>query len=265
MTSKARSLKPLAGGGAQARRGFTAVEIAMVATVIAIIALLILPIYRQRVEAARKAAVIDELSSIAKAQLLVEADVNMQARLQDLDNTQVVNFDGGNAQEIIPFAAWNGTLEAVVPKSRQTLIGVDVTGEPNWKGPYLAMKKTATVQELQDYWYNGPTLGAGGFIYVVGQGTPAYPGPPPIVDNPTADRYPLDPWGNPYIFFGVGRFPNDAPLSESFFNSSVAYSLGPDGLPGDEITPFGNPGAYRPRAPLGDGVLGLGDDEEYRF
>ncbi|MDK2971241.1 MAG: hypothetical protein PWP23_996 [Candidatus Sumerlaeota bacterium] len=247
--------------------GFTAVEMAMVATVIAIIALLILPIFRQRAEAAREAAVVDELSSLAKAQLLVEADTGIQARLQDLDNGQGIDNGLSNAVAT-PLAAWNGTLETVLPISRATI-------DANWKGPYAAPKNFLYVGDinadafLSNYIYQGP--GSPGFIYVVGNGyEPAYTGgeaddfSSPDINNLPGDRYPVDPWGQPYIFYGQGRFPADD-LTESTFNSSVLYSLGPDGIPGLDTVPFQAADSYRRPTVYNGSTLGQGDDFEYRF
>jgi type II secretory pathway pseudopilin PulG len=234
--------------------GFTAVEMAMVATVIAIIALLILPIFRQRAEAAREAAVVDELSSLAKALLLVEADTGIQVRLQDLDNGQGLT----NSPDVsTPLAAWNGTLEAVIPKARATV-------DANWVGPYAAPKNFLTNAEitgtLPGYIYQGS--GSPGYIYVVGVSGPQYPGTPS--NDSGDDRYPVDPWGQPYVFYGQGRFPADD-ASESTFNTSVLYSLGPDGIPGLDLIPFQRADSYRRPSATNASTLGQGDDYEYRF
>src|SRR5690606_14248378 len=161
----------------------------------------------------------------------------------------------------VPDAAWNGTLEANGPKARATLFpGAD--GEGGWQGPYTTMKNYETVQNLQDYWYDSPR-GIIGFIYVVGNGQgPAYPDG--TEDEVAFDRYPVDPWGNPYIFYGKGRFPNDAdPGVESYFTSSLAYSLGPNGLPNGAVTAFAPADIYT-RQYL-ENNLGTGDDVDYRF
>lgn len=237
--------------------GFTAVEMAMVATVIAIIALLVLPIFRQRAEAARQAAVLDELASLAKVLLLAEADTGIQPRLQDLDNGR-----GFGSATDTPIAVWNGTLESTgVAIARATI-------DANWEGPYAAAKNFVTIGQLQsvpflsNYIYQG--LGSPGFIYVAGVSGPAYPGVP----EDASDRYPVDPWGQPYIFYGQGRFPAFE-STESVFNTSVLYSLGPDGIPGTDTVPFQRADSYR--RPILSGpfqnssTLGQGDDIEYRF
>lgn len=224
--------------------GFTAVEIAMVASVIAILALLILPIFRQRAEAARLAVVEDELASIAKVQLLIEADTNIQARLQDLDNVERDPASSPSSDVAPPIAAWNGTLGTSGLPAANTI-------QELWKGPYAAYKNhlvlgsDLSVQQQNLYVY--PNSANKGFIYIDTANE----------DNWEEDKYPKDPWGQPYIFFGAGRFP--AATGESVFNSSVIYSMGPDGSPGDGF--FGTANAYSREA----GVLGTGDDIEYRF
>lgn len=259
------------------RRGFTAVEVAMVATVIAIIALLALPIFRSRVESAREAAVLDELSSLAKVQLLVEADVNYYARLQDLDNGQNIDLNGPGIQNsparAVPIAGWNGTLNTGTGAPTR---GVWIN---NWQGPYLgaasggrsnSVRRTASVGELQNYWFNGP-LGDAGFIWVVGQnGMPSYSDPNfgTVNDNFNDDRYPIDPWGQPYIFFGPGTYgPNNFPggFTESTYQSSLLVSLGPDGVPGTAIGPFTEPQAYFRSALESTEGLPDVDDFLYRF
>ncbi len=261
---------PRRGALRHGRRGFTAVEIAMVATVIAILALLILPIFRQRTEEAREAAVRDELQSLAKAYILVEADLNgFQPRLQDLDNV----MNTGSAQVNValrstepPYAEWNrtlgftsGTSPNVVPNNRPTTV------VPNWKGPYVAMPKFTTVDDIQfllpDAVYpNGP-------VYVVGANaaSPQYADPGGNLSDDPLDRYPVDPWGNPYFFFGTGRLSD---LQESTFNSRVIYSMGPNGLPGNGAN---SPLIYLRKgdaflsAPTTRGELGTGDDREFIF
>ena len=72
----------------------------------------------------------------------------------------------------------------------------------------------------------------------------------------------MDPWGQPYLFFGIGRLDLPGFSNESTFNSSVVYSTGPNGVPGNQSSQ-NFPGDYRRES----GVLGdpLTDDLEYRF
>lgn len=274
------AVRPRPGFQVRGRRGFTAVEITMVATVIAILALLVLPIFRDRVEAARLAAAQDELDSIAKAILMVEADIGkgFQPRLQDLDNGEPlggVAIVRGDIEP--PVAAWNWTLEEPEqPFSRQRVVS-------GWKGPYLSFKRFAYVNstgalnpELDPRWWTNT-----GNVLVVGQaGIPNFTGfGGPWTDNVNltagdeelADRYPIDPWGSPYLFFGKGRFdlstaatnnvPPNAGDNYEYPNARL-YCLGPNGVPGNSVAaPFSVPNDYRREG----GVLGTGDDIDYRF
>ncbi len=221
-------------------RGFTAVEIAMVATVIAIIALLALPIFRQRTEEARESAVFDELSSLAKVQLLAEADTGFQVRLQDLSKPKL---DGSSPVTI---------------KTWDTRVINTNTLESNWEGPYIALnsRNSVSVDDLQDFWYS--PVDGNGFIAVVSANPLARraPGGGESADNTADDRYPIDPWGNPYVFFGEGNL-NPIAGNESNFNTSILVSFGPDGnvgnLPDDILT---NPNAYRRWNGVNTGQIG---------
>ncbi|MCB2154787.1 hypothetical protein KQI84_07855 [bacterium] len=230
--------KPMQQAARNHKRGFTAVEIAMVASVIALIALLILPIFRQRTREARIVAANDELSSIAKAQLLVEADAGIQARLQDLDNGPRIEGEGWDPPTHPPRlyseqdfgVAWNGKVA----------ISGDAI-ETNWGGPYLAFKREISMSNMPDFYLST----FGGPIFVDGAT------PDTVLER---DRYPVDPWGQPYLFFGT----------ETSFNSSVIFSLGEDGIPGDASAP-GVSSDYE-RAPLQNAIQNdNGDDIEYRF
>jgi type II secretory pathway pseudopilin PulG len=252
------------------RRGFTAVEIAMVATVIAILALLILPIFRKRTEEARQAAVRDELQSLAKAYILVEADLDgFQPRLQDLDN--VMNTSSAQVNQPLratepPYAEWNHTIgftAAISPVATQNNRTTRVV--PNWKGPYIANPKYSAVADIEfllpdAIFPNGP-------VYIVGANasSPQFTDGGGTFSDDDADRYPIDPWGNPYLFFGSGRLNDD---TESFFNSRVIYSMGPNGIPGDgTISPllYLRKGDAFLTDPSTRGELGTGDDHEYIF
>lgn len=243
------------------RRGFTAVEIAMVASVIAIIALLILPVFRQRAEEARKVAVQDELQSLTKALLLVEADMpggGFLPRLNDLDNPEntaltslsppTPGFDPPRARWIPGTSSLTpGRYEVITPAARYYSTVV-----PNWKGPYVAMKNTMSLQDVLN-----------GFI----QTTDRRQGPIAIFD-PTSgvpvadqidgnlatntDRYPKDPWGSPYILFGP---------EETIYNSRELYSMGPNQLPGLTTNPAPPDSDFDRRS----GVLGTGDDYSFKF
>ncbi len=238
-------------------KGFTAVEIAMVASIIAILALLILPIFRQRAEEARKVAVQDELQSLTKALLLVEADIpsgGFLPRLNDLDNpenttitalsTPTPGFDPPRARWIPGTSALTpGIFDAITPDA-QYYSGV----VPFWKGPYVAMKNTCTLQYILDN-YLQATDRLEGPIAILDTTS----GAPNPIDGDLAnstDRYPVDPWGSPYLLFGP---------EETVYNSRALYSLGPNRNPGLQVIPANSD--YNRRT----GVLGTGDDYSFIF
>jgi len=75
------------------------------------------------------------------------------------------------------------------------------------------------------------------------------------------DRYPIDPWGNPYLFFAPGQLIISGVTSnETDYLAPVVYSMGPNGVPGNLTT-----------APVASdylrdsGVLGTGDDVTWQF
>ncbi len=230
------------------QKGFTAVEIAMVASVIAILALLILPIFRQRAEEARVAAVQDELQSLAKALLLVEADMpaGFVPRLSDLDNpenTELSDTDPINTNVDPPRARWRRGLSPADPGFFEEIPLVEYfsTIVPNWRGPYIAAPNTIPLATVRD-----------GFPLLTDQNQGPIAVFTPGIDAGSVDidRYPIDPWGTPYLLFGQ---------EETIYNVRTLYSLGPNGVPSNDFS--GNPANYDRRT----GLLGTGDDFEFQF
>ncbi len=234
------------------KRGFTAVEIAAVATIIAILALLILPIFRQRTEDARRVAAEDELQSLVKALLLVEADMpggNFLPRLNDMDNRadpQLATIDPTTQDLAPPRVRWfRGTAET--PGTFEPIPNAEYFNSvvPNWRGPYIAMRRSISLSQLQEQFPLALDTAQGPIAII------------PEVDGQVLDddRYPVDPWGSPYLLFGA----DDPP-----WNSRALYSLGPDGLPGGPETRGGevdNPAFWDRR----NEVLGTGDDLFFIF
>lgn len=252
-------------------RGFTAVEIAMVASVIAILALLILPIFRQRAEEARLAAAQDEVQSLVKALLLVEADIpggRFLPRLQDLDNRSYKDDPGGVGTSPSPSVAlepprayWlpgNATIRGrfISIDDPQFTINYPGTIIPNWSGPYVAYRNTIPLSDLVAR-FDAATDGRSNTTESRAPGT----GPIAVFDGGidalslNNDRYPIDPWGHPYLLFGP---------EETIYNIRAIYSVGPDGVPGPiPGTPGGAAADYDRR----NGVLGVlgSDDIEFIF
>ncbi len=214
-------------------QGFTAVEIAMVATVIAILALLILPLFRTRTEEAKKTAALDDMRSLAIAEMAAFADTGHYFRLQDLDNTQQhADLPPLSTQDIqpdrhVPVAYWNGPLS----ENEYTNF---ISGE-TWKGPYTSLPKHSTYEKMSARTYLFQSAGGtGGAIMDLQSRSVALDGDPPVVRNDVSeDKIPIDPWGNPYLFFGTGRRGELAPAQESDYGTAVIYSLGPDGQAGN--------------------------------
>lgn len=236
---------------AGAGKGFTAIEIVMVATVIAIIALLILPLFRSRTDVARLVAAQDELDSIVKAATLASADTGNWFRLNDMDNSTLYNDPLVDPATEVPIAFWNRTLSAAERQSLST--------SEKWQGPYMAFKKTTTLGELIAA--NYPALWRnGGPIFHIGNGGAA-PNAALGANDSNDDRYPVDPWGSPYIFFAPGRLNNpNSGLTESTFGNGAVYSLGPNGVPGNLTGTVTAQDFLRER-----GIIGTGDDLKVIF
>jgi type II secretory pathway pseudopilin PulG len=239
------------------------VEIAMVASVIAIIALLILPIFRKRAEDAREVAAQDEVQSLVKALLLVEADMpggGYLPPLNDLDNRESQGTTLNDTPDLQPSRLKWGEL---TPGNFGFGILSDAewsaTSVPNWRGPYIAVRKSVTLAELrvrhpETTSSNGQGSGQGP-IFIPPLGAVAANSPNPwTATSIAADRYPIDPWGRPYLLFG----------SETDFNVRAVYSMGANGVPGP---PTSNP--TRPTIASDydrvNGILGDGDDIEFIF
>ena len=216
------------------QRAFTAVEVAMVASVIAILALLILPIFRQRAEEAKVTAANDEIQSLAKALILIEADLpggNFLPQLSDLDNRENTVADrtaAGFDPTLEPATTiWNRTtaLFEINP-----IASYNATVRANWRGPYIAVRNTKSLTEIATAYpqltANGANLGP---ITIFGNNGFTFANDP-YTSNATAldnERYPVDPWGTPYLLYGP----------ETVYNVRLLLSLGPNATPGNNATP----------------------------
>ena len=230
------------------KRGFTAIEIAVVATIIAILSLLVIPLFRERSKQAKIAAAYDDMQSLGKAEQLAYAECNIYLRLQDIDNTNTYDPSGIPVMGYdvdLPIAAWNRPLEN---DERKTLAR-------NWKGPYAAHNSSELVGFLYTPFSGmfsnspvGPGSGLRGPVFFDGR------------DNPN-DRYPVDPWKGPFIYHAE---------EETFINgskvtlSNVIYCLGPNGIPGNTGV-LTNADDFQRWEKYSLSPLGTGDDLEYRF
>lgn len=239
--------------------GFTAVEIAMVASVIAILALLILPMFRNRSEEAKSVAARDELQSLAKALLLAQADTGRYFRLQDLDNGLASALDRPDINVPITDA-----FDTLTENQRFQLVqpsGAVQLGASYWRGPYISFQKSITLGQLlaaRPYLFRNqaqPAIPFQGPIWSAhstsGTGFPKSGNVYGAVFDPNADRIPVDPWGSPYLFIAETQYGGHRML----------FSMGPNGIPGNTTTPT-DPTRYYP-PPVGE--LGTGDDIQYIF
>ena len=263
-----------------AQRGFTAIEIAMVATVIAIFALLVLPIFRNRVEQAKIAAANSDLVSLYKALTLEEADTSYFVRLEDLDNgTWDTKFNP---------PAWGVTTEVPIFRyGQEGNLGLSKSMNQadwrifaqKWKGPYIAFQNSVSYYDaLNDSKFNFMLRSRAGSYQLFRpiQDIPqsgGFTGDPTDAPNNLFDsadlnrpnRIPVDPWGDPYLFYPPD---NKTIGNETGYGQSWLVCLGPDGLPGDSTTnPTNDPNAYLRSFVNGSGVtpLGTGDDLVVRF
>lgn len=271
-----RNLKTPATRG---NAGFTAIEIAMVAAVIAILSLIVLPVFRNRVEDAKIAAAQADLSALMKAQQVVKADIDGYARLEDLDNVQLFGYatwpTNGIDKEVPAFKYENPTNTAPPADTRHILSDIQrgqLAGSetiPRWKGPYIAFQRHILEEDLA-------TLDAAAFLLANNAGGPGFSTAPerPIQnitggdqqDHPQS-RIPVDPWGNPYLFFPPTGNRADVNAAGDEFPSSVIYSMGPNGMPGNGDA-AANTVAYTREGTLTlpDGqALGEGDDLMVEF
>lgn len=246
-------------------RGFSAVEVIAVATIIAILALILIPVLTSQVDKSKLAAASDELSSLAKVISLAQAETNRYFRLQDYDNTS--QYDGtaniiNDPTTEVPVTYWGMTMHLTTGERRR-LARI-------WDGPRTNFHKFSTLQDLYSAYPGAFTqitppgqigLNVEGPIHVfvtrpLGAGNPSEPFP---TQDERHDLYPLDPWGNPYLFFAPGIVSLPGGTQESIY-SPIIYSMGPNGVPGNAGIPqFIDyyPGAGRP--------LGTGDDITWKF
>lgn len=234
------------------KRAFTAVELTMVAAIIAIISLLVIPVLRRRTDMARVSACRAEMKSFATAQTLAQAETGHYYRLFDLSSSPEFDMNDNNYIRQVPLFDWKG--REFTNMERRILAD-------NWEGPYVEFEETAEekymyFQELlvlaPYYFFDQPaheTRGntIGGIYYDGG-----------TVNDFARAMVPLDPWGNPYFFFG----PESG--EETTYHSSIIWSLGPDGIVGDkdnDTNIIENPDSYR-RNPEQGGQFGQGDSDD---
>ena len=248
-------------------RGFTAIEVSAVATIIAILALILIPIMRTRVEEARIAAATDDMVGLDKAASMAFAYTGKSFRTFDLlqPRPNLENLTVGSAAynaelQKLPKAFWN---RAVTAADEPNLVA-------NWEGPYIAVQASMTLDEALNFFPH---------LFRSEDGSASGSGPIFSVDADDDDeqgnnararrKVPIDPWGAPYLMFGVGPMgtagnPADTRSAETNFSTAVVYSLGPNSLPGNDLDSSNSAKYFRPIVG-GSGVLGQGDDLTREF
>jgi prepilin-type N-terminal cleavage/methylation domain-containing protein len=231
------------------RRGFSAVEVIAVATIIGILALILIPILTKQVDKSRTSGVQDEMGQIARVMTLAHAETSRYFRLQDLDNNNTYKATPDDVTTEVPI-----TYFATAPTAANTFPWMLATERSKlskiWDGPRTTFHNYATIRDLYNsfpmaFTLLSPPMGTPtssspqqtGPILVYLTKTMTNPGDPlpTDADDEQRDRYPVDPWGNPYFFFPSGKIQAPAGGETDYSNPSpVLFSLGPDGLPGSK-------------------------------
>ncbi len=196
---------------AKRRSAFTVIELVAVASIMAILSLILVQQLRVRVEESRKSAAMADLRTLANIITLCQAETRNYFPLQcyasiNLPDSWIIRDPGGQ---------WMQHTDNV-----PTLLA-------SWAGPYTTFNNSLSMDRM-----------ATSFGYLISPSGPIYP--VQSTDMLRELRYPLDPWGNPYIV----SFLNGSLNSKSIEVRAV-YSLGPDGRPGAASTAT-NPADYRP-------------------
>lgn len=229
-------------------RGFSAVEIIAVATIITILAMILIPMLRGRVEDSKLKAAQDELSQLSKIVELAFADTDRYFRLQDLDNAGNMVDMNDDRTATVPFVQYKTLNDGYI--FIELTQGQRVAISHMWKGPYTAFYKNSSIADLRTERPN-----------IINDGGVDGGAPIAVYTDEEEDLYPLDPWGNPYLFFPfVETVYNSGGTETNYHGRPVIFSMGPDGMPGELTT--ANPDDYLPSA---TGALGTGDDLVWRM
>lgn len=219
--------------------GFTAIEISAVATIIAILSLILIVVVRNRVEESKVVAAKDDMTGIEKAEQIVFGYTGKFFRLQDLTRAdEVLPTDIPATRALkMPRGTWNTPFYL----STET----DYVGA-NWKGPFVNYHRTVAMGDLlaeRPYLFRSPDLGGtlgGGPLMVLEKDRFDFKNPngdalaPSTSGSSSLRQHPVDPWGNPYIFFGPGVIGTAggqmAEADPNSYGSAAVYSLGPNGI-----------------------------------
>ena len=195
-------------------------------------------------------AVDDEMGNMVKFISLAFAETGKYVRLQDFDNTSELAL----------------TEDEMHPRERSALVRFRQYGSrlhPTHREPARrsgeAVERTVHAvperEEVRDHRRHEDR-------HILGQDAHLWHEqrarlPWPATDEDADDRYPLDPWGNPYFYFPP----------ETQWKTTLIFSMGPDGLPGSETAPDDTDyyPEERTRASANPGLLGTSDDIRWEF
>lgn len=212
--------------------GFTIIELIISVIIIGILVAVIIPIYVTRADEARLNAALQDLEALQTAQQHAAIDTGYFYRLYVLDDV-----GGGDA---IP--ASNLTADRV-DGIRDEQLRTDVTNPKSLfidtkAGTFLlggaAIYDRMVANETAFNW-NGPYVNVARKVGLKN----------PVAGQPAGT--PLDPWGNPYLFFTKEGLVNDRDgvISTTYvgldgntynavrFDRPTILSLGPNGVPGN--------------------------------
>jgi prepilin-type N-terminal cleavage/methylation domain-containing protein len=215
-------------------RAFTILELLIAVIIIGVLVAIITPVYQNRAEDARRAAAQSDLESLSKAQQHAAIDTGYFYRLYVLDdlrgdiNNPPIELSERIDSEHLRTDVGNPTLLFIDSREGNLLLSGDdiyrrMQNDPvnfNWNGPYLNLsRKTGEFTAQQPY----------------------------------PEGLPMDPWGNPYLFFtqeGVlqerdrqGVFlevyvaADGNSYDATVFDRPTILSLGPNGVPGNGAGP----------------------------
>jgi hypothetical protein len=242
--------------------------------------MLLVPMLKDRVEKSKVQAAQDEMRNIALSISLAYAQTNRYFRLQDLDNLSQkpteVNDITDELFSMVPIVYYDHNPSS--PSFGQLFRASRPLVARTWEGPYTNVQKSARISELNAIRPNILSRFdlSSGAVYDI---TLATAGPIAWFEDGARseedDLYPLDPWGNPYLFFpAVGSLeptlagPVSYPDAKNinFHNRPAIFCMGPNGMPGNLAD--ANASEYKPEnnpSTANDGHLGFGDDLHYKM
>jgi len=212
--------------------GFTIIELIISVIIIGILVAIIIPVYVTRADEARLSAAQQDLDALQNAQQHAAIDTGYFYRLYVLDDTR-----GGDG--VAPSNLANDRVDGIRDEALRTdvtnpkLLFIDTKTGLFLSGGNAIFDRMA--QNETSFNWNGP------YVNIPRKSGLKYP-----VANVPAGT-PLDPWGNPYLFFTKEGLVNDRDgvISTTYigldgnsyntvrFDRPTILSLGPNGVPGN--------------------------------